>query len=246
MPDQTTTSEPIGGTSPLGGADTKVDAPIAPAHGAEPVSASDALYPGKQDTLGGDAPAPEGDGGSDTVEVKSDAASASSDALTPDSYTLTTPEGFVVNEEALAAFKGQMATANVPPEAAQSLFDLYASQSAAAATAFETAQTAAWDSTITAWKAERLADPTIGGGNVAVVDAAIGRALDEYGGATPAERQATRSAFDLTGAGHNPAVIRLIYSMASALSEGSPVSGARPVGKTNATPAERLYGTPAN
>lgn len=161
--------------------------------------------------------------------------SESPTALTPASYTFTTPDGFVVNEEAMGAFKTQLATAGVSPEAAQQLFDIYAAQQVASIKAVEAQQTTAWDTTQAQWKSAWDADPAIGGANRAKVETVIGKALDEFGD------QAARDAFTLTGAGNNPAIAKMIYSMASALIEDGPVTPGNPP-RSRQSPAASLYG----
>lgn len=94
----------------------------------------------------------------------------------------------------------------------------------------------AWDTTIDTWKAEIEADPVIGGDKSKDVQTTLGKVLDEYG--TPDARRA----FEVTGAGWNPHVIRFIHKMALALTEGSPVPAPNPAPKGPKTLGVALYG----
>lgn len=159
----------------------------------------------------GESTTPVGDEGAGESTTPAEGA----DSLTPESYQLQLPEGFEVNEDALTLFKTTLAEAGVKTEAAQKLFDIYAAQQQANATAFA--------DTVSQWHTEAQADPVIGGEKLPEVTAAIGRMLDQYG------TQEARTAFDATGAGWNPHIIKFIYNMASQLSEGRQLPQGDPV-----------------
>lgn len=76
----------------------------------------------------------------------------------------------------------------------------------------------AWTETQDKWAEEVQKDPDIGGQNWPKVEARIGQLLDTYG--SPELRQA----FDLTGAGNNPHVVRFMNKVASVLTEGGFIS----------------------
>lgn len=157
------------------------------------------------------------------------------DALTPESYEFKLPDGVTVDETAMASLKQTLATSKVAPEVAQSLLDLHVAELNKSAEAFATAQAAAWTSTLDGWKAAVSADPELGGANKAAVTSAIATALDEYGSLE------ARQAFDLTGVGWNPAVIKFIYKMSKALSEGTQHPANGPSSNRTRAPADVLY-----
>jgi hypothetical protein len=158
-----------------------------------------------------------------------------SDTLTADSYTFTFPEGVTVDETAVNTFKETLAKSQVPPEVGQNLIDMHVAELNRSAEAWATAQTEAWNTTLDEWKASINADPELAGSKKAEVTASIANAFDLYG--SPEARQA----FDLTGAGWNPSIIKFIHKMASALAEGTSVPAQGPATKRGGTAAETLY-----
>jgi hypothetical protein len=77
-----------------------------------------------------------------------------------------------------------------------------------------------WIATQKAWQEEVQNDPEIGGPNLDSMKSTVAKALDKYGD------QKAREALYLTGAGNNPALIRMMYRMAKDLTEsGSMISG---------------------
>jgi hypothetical protein len=155
--------------------------------------------------------------------------------IDPASYEIKIPEGFAENKELLDAFKGTLAEAGFPADKAQALFDLGTKQVEAAVAAFAESNAKAFNEMVTKWGDEIKSDPEIGGSRSAEVQTTLGRALDEYGS------KEARSAFELTGAGNNPAIVKMIYKMAQALSEGSIKPGISPGPRRAATPASALY-----
>jgi hypothetical protein len=84
----------------------------------------------------------------------------------------------------------------------------------------------AWVDLNEKWVAEVQADPVIGGDKWPMAKETVLQAMTLV--LTPEETRATREALGLTGAGNNPAVIRLLYSMAKRLVEPGPVKGNAP------------------
>lgn len=137
---------------------------------------------------------------------------------TPDApveYSFKLPENFEVDESALTEFKSYATEAKLTQEQGQKLLDLFVTQQTKAASAAETS----FKSTNEAWRKEIMSDPLLGGDRHEAAFQTIAKALDQYGG------KEAREAFDLTGAGNNPAIIRMIHKMATALSEGTFVQG---------------------
>lgn len=152
-------------------------------------------------------------------------------AEAPKEYKFTAPEGMKLDEAQIGKFTEMAKAANLDPKAAQEMLDLY-SQNVQAATA---ANAKAWTDLQAQWKSELEKDPELGGSKAPAAMAVIGRAMDTYGS------KEAREALDLTGAGNNPHIARLVYNMAKALDEGGPVhSGGVPGG--NKSLGERFYG----
>ncbi len=85
----------------------------------------------------------------------------------------------------------------------------------------------AFQEMVDGWGEEVKSDKELGGANLAQVKRLVGAAFDKYGSAEAKE------AFDYTGAGNNPAIVRMIYRMAKVANEGSThvpggPSGAKP------------------
>jgi hypothetical protein len=95
------------------------------------------------------------------------------------------------------------------------------------------AQADAWRTTNEQWVNEVKTE--FAGEKLTAAQATVSKALNEYGG------QGVREAFDLTGAGNNPAIFRLIHNMAKALGEGTPATNGTPAGQGEKTLAERMY-----
>lgn len=119
-----------------------------------------------------------------------------------------------------------------PAERLQNLIDLQLSVSQLTANA----AAEAWTGMQTQWRQEVQALPEIGGAKLPETLAIIKRGLDKSGA-----DKAFYDAMTLTGAGNNPAVVRVLHALTKNLSEGKPVLGDPPAGKL---PVEaRLYPT---
>lgn len=93
-----------------------------------------------------------------------------------------------------------------------------------------------WQTTNDAWVNEVKADPEIGGANFDAMRSTIAKVLDDPHYADPQLRQA----LDMTGAGNNPAVIRTLYRLAKAVTEGGPTRTGAPAAPPK-TAASILY-----
>ncbi len=121
-----------------------------------------------------------------------------------------------------------------PQQRAQALIDLQASLT----TKSSEAGSQAWNDQQAAWQAEIAADPVIGGANFDKTIAGIGSLLNRFGNAE------VRAAFDQTGAGNNPHIVRFLSTLVSQLKEPGPANPGAPVGAgPGKTLAERLYPT---
>lgn len=167
-------------------------------------------------------------------------------ALTPEQitaaaaeYKFELPEGFKPDEAKMTTFRELAAKRGLDQTEAQELLNLGLDQAKTTGEAVLANIENQWNTTLETWKTELQADPDIGGAKTEGALRVIGRALDEYG--SPEARQA----FDLTGAGWNPAIVRFVHKMAAALSEGQPVIPKGPTGQRAKTPGGRLYSSPA-
>lgn len=167
--------------------------------------------------------------------VEPAAAAEAAPALKAEDYKFTLPEGVSVDETILGEFKNVAADWKLDNAKAQSLVDMQLRATEVAVNATAEAIKTQWKTTIDTWKGEIDSDPVLGGSNKDKVLTTLGRALDEYGD------KSTREAFDLTGAGWNPAILRFVHKMAAALSEGSPVPAGTPAVRKPTTLGTSLY-----
>ena len=86
------------------------------------------------------------------------------------------------------------------------------------------------------WVEEAKGHPEIGK-NLDQVIATVGRAIDGLGDAKLASD--FRAAMDFTGAGDNPAFIRVFYKLAQMVTEGGAVKGTGPAATGQRSPTER-------
>lgn len=150
---------------------------------------------------------------------------------------LTLPEGLQADEAALTAFKETLLDANLSPQdRGQKLLDLYAAQ----AKALSDAATEGFTKTQTEWRNELAKDPAFSGDALPKSLETIGKAFDVYG--TPQAREA----FDITGAGNNPHIVRMIHKMAAALNEGTHVAPKGPAPLNGRTGNVNLYDHPTS
>lgn len=150
------------------------------------------------------------------------------------------PEGFELNKDNLAKAEGIFKELGLSQDAGQKLIDLYAEQIKSTITdphkAFEAQQTE--------WQQAAQRDPEIGP-KVKEIQQTLGRAFDTLD--NPALVREFKQVMDLTGAGDNPAFIKVLNAWAQQIIEGRPVRGAGPsplgMGKLGAKPtaAQALY-----
>lgn len=148
---------------------------------------------------------------------------------------LTIPEGLQFEGEAADEF---LALINEPPESradfANSLIEAHTKILQQTADAY--AQQ--WQETQEDWRRQVRELPEFGGANLDRSQAGIAQLLDRYGDAEAAE------AFQITGAGNNPAIYRMLARVAKDLNEAAPVGGTPPAGAPKDR-ASRMYGTTA-
>jgi len=159
--------------------------------------------------------------------------------LTAESYAdLKVAEGFTVNDAALTDAKAIFTEAQVPPEAAQKLLDLYTTNLKTATEQLAAAHQEQFTALNTKWVSETNALPEMQGEAKKQTLAILGRTMDEFG--SPEAREA----FNLTGAGNNPHIVKYILSLAQAVVEGGPTpQGAPPTAdpRKGKSLGQRLY-----
>lgn len=191
----------------------------------------------------GTPPAPAGDDGKTPppaptdekpVEKSGDDGKPDPAAVTKDNpfkpEELKFPDGVIVDEASSKSFVDIVNEFGIPRTAVAKLIDLQQKTMLANSEA----GSRDWAKMQEDWAAEVMKDAEIGGQNWPKVQTQIGGLLDKYG--SPELRQA----FDLTGAGNNPHVVRFMSKVAAVLSEGGFIS-TNSAGAGERSPAEILY-----
>jgi hypothetical protein len=147
------------------------------------------------------------------------------------------PEGFEVDEELLTEANDLFKSMKLSQSNAQKLMDLYVKTNQEALEAPYKAFKDLQDK----WREEAMSHPDLKGklGPGKEISVRIAKALNGLN--DPQLAQDFRQAMDLTGAGNNPAFIRVIAKLASAVTEGSHVAGngPSPMGQSQPGQAER-------
>lgn len=142
---------------------------------------------------------------------------------------LKVPEGMTVDEATSKSFVELVNKFGIGRDAAAELVNLQASLAKSASEA----GSKAWNDMQETWRKEVEADPALGGEKLKPALGAISKLVDQFGSPE------LRTAFDLTGAGNNPHVIRFLHKIASQLGEGNFVPGAP--GGTQTSIANKIY-----
>jgi len=166
-----------------------------------------------------------------TPEVKAEEP-AKPDPKAFDAKALVLPEGAQLDEATMGKFSELAKETGLSQEAAQKLFDLHQETIKAATEQ----STRLWSETQTQWVNEVKADKDIGGDKLPGVQQVIGKILDNPEFAATGVKEA----FNLTGAGNNPAILKTFYNMAKALTEGQHVAG-NPARNMPASAADAIY-----
>lgn len=132
------------------------------------------------------------------------------------------PEGVNKDQPAVQDFLKVAAEDGMPLEKAQRLVDSVAPKLQAAVDA----PYKAWADVNAQWVTELKTDMEIGGDKLKENLGLAAKAIDTYSGAaaTP-EGKAVRDALEFTGAGNNPAIVRMLVKVGKALAEGGPLGG---------------------
>ncbi|SPJ15386.1 conserved hypothetical protein [Syntrophobacter sp. SbD2] len=158
-------------------------------------------------------------------------------------YTeFTIPEGTTLDEQTATEFKGLAKELDLTQEQAQKLLDFGGGKLRAQIEA----PYKLWAETQAKWQAEVKADPDIGGTKFeqSIKDAAQ---IFVPGESNPfvkdeAEAKSLRDALNMTGAGNNPAIVKLFVKMGTLLKEPGSLSGG-PVKDTQDTLLAKMYPT---
>lgn len=142
------------------------------------------------------------------------------------------PEGVGADDPILVAFTESAAAQRLPQEQAQAMIDALGPKVAELLAAPQQE----WQRLNNDWQQAVKADPEIGGANFDAMRATVAKVLDDPAFADPGLRQA----LDMTGAGNNPAVIRTLYRLAKAVTEGGPVRPGAPAAPRKSA-AQTLY-----
>lgn len=142
----------------------------------------------------------------------------------PGEIQIKLPEGFTLDEKVAGEFKAVLADEKL---SAQDRADKLIEMHAAALKQATEASHELWRKTQETWQGEVKADPEIGGPNFDPMRARVAKAIDEIGGEQAAK---IREAFDFTGAGNNPEIIRFVDRLAKAVVESGPVHGSPAAG----------------
>lgn len=177
------------------------------------------------------------------AEVKPEADAKPADTKDAPIYPdLKLPEGLKADDAMLTSFKADAQEAGLTPEQAQKLVDKYGGKimpADAAKTALD-ASNNLWKDTQKQWQDSVKSDPEVGGQNLTTNLASIAKLIDSLGGEQAKE---IREAFNFTGAGNNPSIVRLLFRAAKQVNtEGRTITGGKPTGTTFATHSTRLYG----
>jgi hypothetical protein len=155
--------------------------------------------------------------GADTKEGE-----PSAPEIKPEDYNVDLPEGIGKDDPLLVSFLEGAAKGGMDNESVQAVINTLGPKLVEQMQA----PIKAWVDLNEKWVAEVQADPVIGGDKWPMAKETVLQAMTLV--LTPEETRATREALGITGAGNNPAVIRLLYSMAKRLVEPGPVKGNAP------------------
>lgn len=131
------------------------------------------------------------------------------------------PEGVTLEGETLTAATSLFKDLGLSQEGAQKLVDFHVKQITEAADG----PVKFWQEQQEAWRKEVTEDPNLGP-RIGEIKTAFSKMLDGVG--DPALATAFREAMDYTGAGNNPAFIRMMDKISAVYTEGKPVQGQKP------------------
>ena len=132
------------------------------------------------------------------------------------------PDGVTRDQPAVQDFLKQAAADGMPLEKAQAYVDSVAPKLKAAVEA----PYKAWEDMQTKWIGELKEDKEVGGAKLQENLGFAAKALDTFAGAADSvEGKAVREALEFTGAGNNPAMVRMMVRIGKKLAESGPLGG---------------------
>lgn len=128
------------------------------------------------------------------------------------------PEGLEIDKELATGFVELVNTHKLSPDLQKGLIELQSK----AMQALSAKDSEKWAETQKLWETEARADPDFGGAKFDQTVASVGKFMAAFGS------DEARAAFDLTGAGNHPAIIKMLAKAAAAITEGTPVTAGIP------------------
>lgn len=226
-------------------ADEPVIAPVAPAP-ANPTMGNDPAARTPEGTIKDVQATPAStDPAAKTEPAKTKPAKAAEPGVVPDKYELKAPEGATLDQALVDKVTPLFKELGVSAEGAQKLFDFHNNAMKAATEGPANAMAEMRSE----WRGEVVKDATIGNGVDNLKPEVAANIAKAFGAMDPKVATSMKEAFDLTGAGDNPAVIRGLNALGKLLSEGTLVNGGRPspLGQTKSgeaarpSPAQAMY-----
>ena len=149
------------------------------------------------------------------------------------------PQGVKLDEKIVGEFQALATKNNLPQAAAEEMIGMHAAAVKAAADA----PYDQWRTTQAEWQSKVMKDPEIGGANFETVTRPlIAKAIDAIF-TDKTQAAALREAFNFTGAGNHPEMVRFMTRIGKMVSEGSIVPSPKPGEGGQKSTAEKLYPT---
>lgn len=161
--------------------------------------------------------------------------SAPAPAAPLDASSFTLAEGETLHESFLSILNNAELT---PQQRGQSLLDLHAQLTREASEAGSRNREAEQQE----WQRQVETDPVIGGANLTQTLTQVGRVMDMFAPATTPEGIAIRQAFDVTGAGNHPEIVRFLSALGSQFREATPPPNGQPTTSGSTSTAQLMYG----
>lgn len=156
-----------------------------------------------------------------------------------DDYKDSVPEGLKADDPLVAKFFETAAGNKLSKDAVAAVLKDIAPVMQQQAQVAAEAQLKTWTDLNTTWANQVKSDPEMGGAKFEATVQRITSAIDLS--CTPEQAAAARQALTLTGAGNHPAIVGLLYRMASRLTEGGLAEGGGPTEVKS--PSSILYPT---
>jgi hypothetical protein len=175
------------------------------------------------------------------------AATEPAQAPAPTYETFKLPDGVSLGEKELVNFTGLLGEFETGAKAdhaqvqefGQKLVDLYVAEVQTLGQRLQQRQVEVWNDQNAQWVDQVRSDPEIGGNRIKTTLNIAGSVIEQYGG-NAQQIAELRQAFNTTGAGNHPSIVRLLHNIGKALGEGRPVPAQKPA-PAPAGKAQRRY-----